>query len=101
MSSLMQAPFRLDAGGGGAHQGACRRVLAFAHVMLCLVLPTALLFRADAQARAAFRAAAQQPRRAALRPNDGLQMLDGPFMLPLFVSLVALLVWEALQLMPV
>ena len=97
-SGLMQAPFKLDAAGGGVHQGACGRVLAFAHVMLCLVLPTALLFQADAQSRAAFRAAARRP--AAPRPDAGLQVLDGPFLLPLLVSLVALLAWEALQLLP-
>lgn len=96
-SSLMQAPFKLD-GAGGSHQGACRRVLAFAHVMLCLVLPGVLLFRAEAQSRSAFQAAAR--RRWVPRPEAGLQVLDGPLILILLVILMAVLVWEALQLTP-
>ena len=92
-SRLVLAPFKLDMGPPAAAK-ACMQVLAHSHIMLAAVLPTVVTFLWDAQSRAAFQAA-QRRRRA--QASFGLP--EAALMSTLLVSLTALVVWEALQLL--
>jgi hypothetical protein len=72
---------------------ACRQVLAHAHIMLCIVLPSMGLYLWEARLRNQFQAAKRRRRIAGLV----LGLPEATVMSTLVISLFALVVWEAVQ----